>query len=58
RNGQIRAEDHWVMHDALVAEVKPKSDVKEGSDYSKVLGTLKADQASKPLADTGCKMPK
>ncbi len=58
RNGQIRAEDHFVMHDALVAEVKPKADVKEGSDYSKVLGTLKADQAAKPLADTGCKMPK
>lgn len=58
RNGQIRAEDHFVMHDALVAEVKPKSEVKEGSDYSKVLGTLKADQAAKPLADTGCKMPK
>jgi branched-chain amino acid transport system substrate-binding protein len=58
RNGHIRAEDHWVMHDALVAEVKPKSEVKEGSDYSKVLGTLKADQVAKPVAETGCNMPK
>jgi branched-chain amino acid transport system substrate-binding protein len=61
RNGTIRPEDHWVMHDALLAQVKPKSEVKEGSDYSKILGTLKADQASRPLADAlaeGCKMPK
>ncbi len=58
RNGQIRAEDHFVMHDALLAQVKAKADVKEGSDYSKVLATLKADQVSRPLAEAGCKMAK
>ena len=58
RNGMIRPEDHWVMHDALLAQVKPASEVKEKFDYSKVLGTLKADQVSRPLADAGCKMAK
>ena len=58
RNGHIRAEDHWVEKDALVAQVKPQAEVKEGSDYSKVLGKLPAAQASKPLAETNCKMPK
>src|ERR1700716_3798386 len=46
RNGTIRPEDHWVQHDALLAQVKPASDVKEKFDYSKVLGTLKAEQVS------------
>lgn len=55
RNGNIRAEDHWVMHDALLAQVKPASEAKEKFDYSKVLGTIPADTASRPLADAGCK---
>jgi branched-chain amino acid transport system substrate-binding protein len=57
-NGNIRAEDHWVMHDALLAQVKPASEAKEKFDYSKVLGTIPAETASRPLAETGCKMPK
>lgn len=57
RNGQIRPEDHWVMHDAVLAEVKAKADVKEDWDFSKVIAKLPADQVSRPLADTGCKMP-
>jgi branched-chain amino acid transport system substrate-binding protein len=55
RNGNIRAEDHWVMHDALLAQVKPASEAKEKFDYSKVLGTIPADTASRPLADANCK---
>src|SRR5437867_7960154 len=55
RNGQIRAEDHWVMHDALLAQVKPSSEAKEKFDYSKVLGTIPAETASRPLADANCK---
>ncbi len=57
-NGQIRAEDHWVMHDAFLAQVKSKAESKEAFDYSKILNTIPADKASRPLADTGCKMPK
>ncbi len=55
RNGNIRAEDHWVMHDALLAQVKPSSEAKEKFDYSKVLGTIPAETASRPLADANCK---
>src|SRR6266542_6542361 len=58
RNGNIRADDHWVMHDALLAQVKPASEAKEKFDYSKVLGTIPAETASRPLAEGGCKMPK
>ena len=57
-NGQIRAEDHWVMHDAFLAQVKSKAESKETFDYSKILSTIPADKASRPLAETGCKMPK
>jgi branched-chain amino acid transport system substrate-binding protein len=57
-NGQIRAEDHWVMHDAFLAQVKPKSESKEAFDYSKILNTIPADKASRPLAEANCKMAK
>lgn len=55
-NGNIRADDHWVMHDALLAQVKAKADVKEVWDWSKVLGSIPADQASRPVAEANCKM--
>jgi branched-chain amino acid transport system substrate-binding protein len=58
RNGSVRPEDHWVQHDALLAQVKPSSEAKEKFDYSKVLATIPAETASRPLAETGCKMPK
>ena len=57
-NGQIRAEDHWVMHDAFLAQVKAKAESKEAFDYSKILNTIPADKASRPLADANCKMAK
>jgi branched-chain amino acid transport system substrate-binding protein len=55
RNGVIRADDHWVMHDALIAQVKPKSEAKEQFDYSKVVATLTAEKASRPLGEANCK---
>lgn len=55
RHGNIRAEDHWVMHDALLAQVKSAAEAKEKFDYSKVLATIPADVASRPVADAGCK---
>jgi branched-chain amino acid transport system substrate-binding protein len=58
RNGSVRAEDHWVQHDALIAQVKPKSEAKETFDYSKVVSTIAADKASRPLSEAGCNMPK
>jgi branched-chain amino acid transport system substrate-binding protein len=55
RNGTVRAEDHFVMHDALLAQVKPASQATEKFDYSKVLATIPADTASRPLAEAPCK---
>jgi branched-chain amino acid transport system substrate-binding protein len=56
RNGFVRTEDHWVQHDALIAQVKPKSESKEAFDYSKVVSTIAAEKASRPLAEAGCSM--
>jgi branched-chain amino acid transport system substrate-binding protein len=57
RNGTFRPEDHWLVHDTLMAQVKPKAEVKETWDFSKVLATLPGNQVSRPLAETGCNMP-
>ena len=55
RNGKFRAEDHRVIHDAYLAQVKPASEVTEAWDYVKVLKTIPAEQAFRtPSAD--CKM--
>jgi branched-chain amino acid transport system substrate-binding protein len=55
RNGKIRAEDHRVLHDAYLAQVKPAAEVTEPWDYVKVLKTIPAEQAFRqPSAE--CKM--
>ncbi|MBO4204932.1 ABC transporter substrate-binding protein [Micromonospora echinofusca] len=55
RNGKIRAEDHRVVHDAYLAQVKPAAEVTEPWDYVKVLKTIPAAEAFRaPSAD--CKM--
>ncbi|HEX5596022.1 MAG TPA: ABC transporter substrate-binding protein [Micromonosporaceae bacterium] len=55
RNGKIRAEDHRVIHDAYLAEVKPAAEVSEPWDYVKILKTIPAAQAFR--APTGeCKL--
>ncbi len=56
RHGKIRAEDHRVIHDAYVAEVKPQSQVTEDYDYEKIIATIPADKAFKPLSDSTCTM--
>ena len=42
RNGEIRAEDHRVVHDAYLAQVKPPGEVTEDWDYEKILKTIPA----------------
>ncbi|MFC0005338.1 ABC transporter substrate-binding protein [Micromonospora siamensis] len=55
RNGKIRAEDHRVVHDAYLAQVKPQAEVKEDWDYVKILKTIPAAEAfAQPSGD--CKM--
>jgi branched-chain amino acid transport system substrate-binding protein len=59
RNAKIRAEDHRVVHDVYLAEVKPKSEVTTDWDYEKILRTVPANEAFRPVADSaaaGCKM--
>lgn len=45
RNGKIRAEDHRVVHDAYLAQVKTPAEVTEEWDYVKILRTIPAAEA-------------
>ena len=55
RNGEIRTEDHRVIHDAYLNEVKSKDEVTEEWDYQKVVKTIPAAEAFKPV-DGSCTM--
>jgi branched-chain amino acid transport system substrate-binding protein len=54
RNATVRAEDHRVIHDVYLAEVKPKSEVKTDWDYEKILRTIPAAEAFRPAGAGGC----
>ena len=56
RNGEIRAEDHRVIHDVYLAEVKQKDEVEEEWDYEEILTTIPADKAFMPVEESGCSM--
>jgi branched-chain amino acid transport system substrate-binding protein len=59
RNGTIRAEDHRMTHDVYLAEVKPKKDVSEAWDYEKIVKTIPAEEAFRPVAESkaaGCNL--
>jgi branched-chain amino acid transport system substrate-binding protein len=59
RNAKVRAEDHRVVHDVYLAEVKPKAQVGEDWDYEKILRTIPASEAFRPATDSasaGCKL--
>ncbi len=56
RNAKIRAEDHRVIHDAYLAQVKPASEVKEEWDYVKILSTIPAAEAFAPVEQSTCKL--
>ena len=55
RNAKVRAEDHRVIHDVYLAEVKPKSEVSTDWDYEKIVTTIPAEKAFKPLSESSCK---
>ncbi|TRW43848.1 ABC transporter substrate-binding protein [Georgenia yuyongxinii] len=57
RNGKIRAEDHRVIHDVYLAEVKAPSEVTEDWDYQTILNTIPAEKAFRPVEESaaaGC----
>jgi branched-chain amino acid transport system substrate-binding protein len=56
RNGMFRAEDHRVIHDAYLAQVKEESEVEEEWDYETILETIPAEDAFGPVSDS-CQMP-
>jgi branched-chain amino acid transport system substrate-binding protein len=56
RNGTIRAQDHLLLHDAYLAQVKPSSEVKEPWDYQRILKTIPASEAFQPQPDPACKL--
>jgi branched-chain amino acid transport system substrate-binding protein len=56
RNGEIRAEDHRVIHDAYLAKVKEPSEVTEDWDYEEIVSTIPADEAFRPVEESGCSM--
>ncbi|MDN3352090.1 ABC transporter substrate-binding protein [Actinomadura sp. DC4] len=55
KNAQIRAQDHLLLHDAYLAQVKPASEVKEPWDYEKILKTVPAAEAF-PQPDAACRL--
>jgi len=55
--GTIRA-DGRKIHPAYVVEVKKPSESKGPYDYYKVLATIPAEQAFRPLAEGGCPLVK
>ena len=56
RNGTIRAEDHRVIHDVYLAEVKAPDAVSEDWDYEEIISTIPADEAFMPLEESSCEM--
>jgi branched-chain amino acid transport system substrate-binding protein len=55
KNATIRAQDHLLLHDAYLAQVKTGSEVKEPWDYEKILQTVPADQAFQ-RPDPACRL--
>ncbi|MEU9886399.1 ABC transporter substrate-binding protein [Sphaerisporangium sp. NPDC051011] len=55
-NATIRAQDHLLLHDVYLAQVKPASEVTEPWDYEKVLKTIPAAEAFQPTPDPACKL--
>ncbi|WP_407174766.1 ABC transporter substrate-binding protein [Bradyrhizobium sp. STM 3562] len=57
QTGTVRA-DGRMIHDMYLVEVKKPSESKAPWDYYKVLATIPADEAFKPLADSDCPLVK
>ena len=54
RNGEVRAKDHSVVHDAYLVRVKKPSEVKEDWDYEEIVATIPAAKAFAPAEASGC----
>jgi branched-chain amino acid transport system substrate-binding protein len=56
RNGEIRAEDHRVIHDVYLAKVKQTDEVQEEWDYEEIVKTIPGEEAFTPVEESGCSM--
>jgi branched-chain amino acid transport system substrate-binding protein len=56
RNGTVRAQDHLLLHDAYLGQVKPAGEVKTPWDYVKVLKTIPASEAFQPQPSPACRL--
>jgi branched-chain amino acid transport system substrate-binding protein len=56
RHAYIRAQDHLLIHDMYVADVKPASAVTTPYDFFKIVKTVPGEQAYRPLSQVTCKM--
>ena len=50
RNGTVRAEDHRVTHDVYLAQVKSEAEMEDEWDYEKIVKTIPADEAFRPVS--------
>ncbi|HET9001736.1 MAG TPA: ABC transporter substrate-binding protein [bacterium] len=57
-NAEVRKQDHAVIKDAYVAQVKGPSEVKEPWDYVKFVSKIPANEAFQPLSENLCNMAK
>jgi branched-chain amino acid transport system substrate-binding protein len=58
RHAQIRKQDHVLLHDAYLAQVKAPQEITQPGDNVKVLQTIPAAQAFQPLSELHCNMAK
>ncbi len=56
RNAEVRKQDHSVIKDAYLAQVKAPGEVKEPWDYIQILSKIPAGEAFQPLSETLCNM--
>lgn len=54
KNGEVRAEDHRVIHDVYLAKVKTADAVEEDWDYEEIVSTIPAADAFMPLEESTC----
>jgi len=57
RNGKLR-EDGLMQHDMYLAQVKKPSESKREWDYYKIVATIPADKAYRPIAQSDCPLLK
>ncbi len=53
-HGEWRERDHRVVHDLYVMDVLPKSEVKEPHAWMKIVETIPANQAFRPVSQSMC----